>query len=127
MQRGASDFQGFFIGVVFAPGSPDDRDHSDAYTTPEEIERGCDRWALNGSKVGIGHTDIPEEQGANHPHFVLLRNWVQYGDYQIGSQLIKHGTWLQAYQAVSPWAIKAVENYEVNALSAAGRARYFDE
>jgi len=127
MRRSASDFKGFFISKVFEPGSPEELDNSGAWTTAEEIERGCDRFALNGSRVGIYHTDIPEEQGANHPHFVLLRNWIQYGDYQIGSQMIKHGTWMQAYQAVSPWAIAAVENYELNALSAAGSARFFDE
>lgn len=125
--KAASDFQGFVIGLVQAPGSPDERDLHGNWASKEDIERACDNWALNYAMVGIGHTEIPEDQGPNHPHFVILRNWIQIGDTTIGGRLVKDGSWLQAYQAVSEWALNALKNYEINGLSPGGSARFIPD
>lgn len=127
VDKAASDFQGFFMGIVMEPGDPDHRDLHGNWTSKEDCELGCDRWALRHGVVGVGHTEIPDEQGTRHPHFVLLRNWIQIGDTTIGGQLVKDGTWLQAYQAVSEWAKQAVANFEINGLSPGGTARFIED
>lgn len=124
VQRGVADFQGFCIGLVQEPGAPDDRDLHMNWASKEDIEKACDKWAFLYSRVGIKHEEFPEDQGVNHPHFVILRNWIQYGDTTIGGQFVKDGSWLQAYQAVSDWAVQALENYEINGLSPGGSARF---
>jgi hypothetical protein len=125
--KGVGDFQGFCIGLVQAPGSPDERDLHGNWISKEDLERACDKWAFNHAVVGIGHTDFPEEQGINHPHFVILRNWIQMGDTTIGGRLVKDGSWLQAYQANSEWAMNALENFEINGLSPGGSARFITD
>lgn len=127
IEKGITDFQGFCIGLVQAPGSPDERDLHGNWASKEDIERACDKWAFNHAVVGIGHTEFPEEQGTNHPHFVILRNWIQMGDTTIGGRTVKDGSWLQAYQANSEWAMNALENFEINGLSPGGSARFITD
>jgi hypothetical protein len=127
VEKAASDFQGFVLGIVLEPGDPDNRDLHGNWTSKEDCELACDRWALRYGVVGVGHTEFPEEQGTKHPHFVLLRNWIQIGDAVIGGRLVKDGTWLQAYQAVSEWAKAAVANFEINGLSPGGTARFIPD
>lgn len=118
----AAKFEGFFIGVVLAPSSPDEpRDLDNKWTSAEECEKACDWWAFNSGVVGINHEEYPEQQGKDHPDFVLLRNWVQLGDYTVGGFTIRHGSWCQAYQCVSERAFNGVKNREFNGLSPKGR------
>lgn len=127
VRRSASDFQGFCIGIVQEPGNPEDRDLHKNWMSPEDVELACDRWAFRHAVVGVNHEEFPDEQGPRHPHFVILRNWIQYGETTIGGQFVKDRTWLQAYQAVSEWAISALENFEINGLSPGGSARFIPD
>jgi hypothetical protein len=121
VQRGI-EFEGFFIGIVQEPGTPDDRDPVGVYTSKEDLARACDWWAYNSAVVGINHREFPEQQGIHHPHFVCVRNWIQYGDTVIGGEHVKDGTWLQAYQCKSDEAKEWVRNYQINGLSPGGKA-----
>lgn len=122
VNKSVADFQGFVIGIVLEPGSPDNRDLHDQWISKEEIFKAAMFWSLNSQKVGIQHEEWPEEQGVNHPDFVCVFNWIQYGDTVIGGQTVKDGTWLQAYQAMNDDAKAKLQNYELNGLSPGGMA-----
>lgn len=118
--KAVADFQGFVVGIVLEPGSPDKPDLHGQWMSAEDIERSCDNWSLYHQRVGIQHQEWAEQQGINHPDFVCVRNWIEYGCPVIGGYKVKPGTWLQAYQAVSERGIAMLKNYEINGLSPGG-------
>lgn len=118
--KAVADFQGFVIGIVLEPGSPERPDLHGQWMSAEDIERSCDHWSLFSQKVGIQHQEWAEQQGINHPDFVCVRNWIEYGEPIIGGYKVKPGTWLQAYQAVSERGVQMLKNYEINGLSPGG-------
>lgn len=120
MDKAVADFQGFVIGIVLEPGCPERPDLHGQWMSAEDIERSCDHWSLFSQKVGIQHQEWAEQQGVNHPDFVCVRNWIEYGEPVIGGYKVKPGTWLQAYQAVSERGIQMLKNYEINGLSPGG-------
>lgn len=118
--KAVADFQGFVIGIVLEPGCPEKPDLHGQWMSAEDIERSCDNWSLYHQRVGIQHQEWAEQQGINHPDFVCVRNWIEYGCPIIGGYKVKPGTWLQAYQAVSERGIAMLKNYEINGLSPGG-------
>jgi len=120
--KSVGDFQGFVLGIVLEPGSPDKRDLHGNWISKEEIFKACMHWSLNSWKVGTEHSEWPEEQGVNHPNTRCVMNWCQYGDTTIGGEFVADGTWLQAYQAMNDEYKAKFQNYELNGLSPGGMA-----
>lgn len=120
IDKAAADFQGFVIGIVLEPGCPEKRDLHDQWMSKEEIMKACLHWSTYFQRVGIQHTEWAEQQGVQHPDFVCVWNWIEYGCPVIGGYEVKPGTWLQAYQAVSERGMQMLKNYEINGLSPGG-------
>jgi hypothetical protein len=120
IDKAAADFQGFVIGIVLEPGREDKRDMHGQWMSKEEIYKACLNWSTYSQKVGIQHTEWAAQQGVNHPDFVCVWNWIEYGCPVIGGYEVKPGTWLQAYQAVSERGMQMLKNYQINGLSPGG-------
>lgn len=126
----ATDFQGFMISIALEPRSAaeieaDTRDLHGNHISKEEIRKAALHWSIHGRKVRIEHDEKTEALNGEHPDWLCVFNWIQYGDAVIGGYLVKDGTWLQAWQAMSEPAKTALQNYEINGLSPGGMATFW--
>jgi len=126
----AADFQGYMVAIVLEPRSAEEiaadaRDLHGNFISKEEIRKAALHWSIHGRKVRIEHDASTEALNGEHPDWLNVFNWIQEGDTVIGGYLVKDGTWLQSWQAMSPAAVEALKNYEINGLSPGGYATFW--
>lgn len=128
--QSVDEFQGFAIFIALEPRSAeeiaaDKRDLHGNFISKEEIRKAAIYWSIHGRKNRIEHDPGTEVPIHENPDWCCVFNWIQHGDAVIGSKLVKDGTWLQAYQALTDDAKTKLQNYEINGLSPGGISTFW--
>lgn len=118
----SADFQGFVIGIMLEPSTPENPDLHGQWISAEEVEKSCLHWSRYHQRIGFNHNQWSEKQGPENPDAICLWNWIEYGSPVIGGYQVRPGTWLQAWQFISEEKKRQVQNYEINSFSPGGMA-----
>ena len=113
----------FVLAAVLVPESEDA--HGEIYSKTE-VRKACHWWAENSG--AFSHRHVMQGGRACKPNeVVLLENWCQRGDTEIGGELIKDGTWMLGSGVRNAEIWRDIVDKKINAYSIGAEASVYEE